>query len=280
MKPASFDMVRPRTLDEALLALQETDDAKIIAGGQSLVPSMNFRLAAPALLVDLNAVTGLSGVRRDEDRLIIGAMTRQATLLKDVLVAEHAPLIAQAAYYVGHVQTRSRGTIGGSLAHFDPSAELPLAIVVLGAQITLARSGSRRTIPASEFFLDALTTAIEPDEILTEIAIPIAPVGVRSTFREYAHRHGDFALVSVAAQAHGSELALGIGGLASVPLRCRAVEDAYAAGLIEESVLGSLIESDLGAVDALGDLHASAAYRKRLAGVLIRSALDDLKGAA
>jgi 2-furoyl-CoA dehydrogenase FAD binding subunit len=279
MKPASFDMIRPRTLDEALLALQETDDAKIIAGGQSLVPSMNFRLATPALLVDLNSVAGLSGVRRDGDRLIIGTMTRQATLLKDVLIAEHAPLIAQAASYVGHVQTRSRGTIGGSLVHFDPSAELPLAMVVLGAQITLARSGSRRTIPASEFFLDALTTTIEPDEILIEIAIPIV-LRMRSTFREYAHRHGDFALVSIAAQVHGSELALGIGGLASVPLRCRAIEDAYAAGLIEAGALDSLIESDLDAVDALGDLHASAAYRKRLASVLIRSALDDLRGTA
>src|ERR1700733_5203655 len=133
MKPASFDMVRPRTLDEALLALQEADDAKIIAGGQSLVPSMSFRLAAPALLVDLNAVAGLSGVCRDEGRLIIGAMTRQATLLKDVFIAEHAPLIAQAVSHVGHVQTRSRGTIGGSLVHFDPSAELPLTMVVLGA---------------------------------------------------------------------------------------------------------------------------------------------------
>ena len=280
MKPASFDMVRPRTLDEALLALQEADDAKIIAGGQSLVPSMNFRLAAPALLVDLNAVAGLSGVCRDEGRLIIGAMTRQATLLKDVFIAEHAPLIAQAVSHVGHVQTRSRGTIGGSLVHFDPSAELPLSMVVLGAQITLARFGSRRSIPAAEFFLDALTTAIEPDEILIEIAIPIAPSGMRSTFREYAYRHGDFALVSIAAQAHGSELALGIGGLASVPLRCRAIEDAYAGGLIEASALDSLIESDLDAVDALGDLHASAAYRKRLASVLIRSALDDLRGAA
>jgi CO/xanthine dehydrogenase FAD-binding subunit len=280
MKPASFEMVRPRTLDEALLAMKQADDAKIIAGGQSLVPSMNFRLAAPALLVDLNTVAGLGGVRRDEDRLVIGAMTRQAALLKDVLIAEHAPLIAQAASHVGHVQTRSRGTIGGSLVHSDPSAELPLAMVVLEAQITLARAGSRRSMPACEFFLGALTTAIEPDEILIEIAIPIAPSGLHSTFREYAPRHGDFALVSIAAQAHGRELALGIGGLASVPLRCRAIEDACAAGLIEASALDSLIQSDLEAVDALGDLHASAVYRKRLAGVLIRSALDDLKGAA
>jgi CO/xanthine dehydrogenase FAD-binding subunit len=280
MKPASFDMIRPRTLDEALFALKDADDAKIIAGGQSLVPSMNFRLAAPALLVDLNAVAGLSGVRRDEDRLIIGAMTRQAVLLKDVLIAEHAPLIAKAASYVGHVQTRSRGTIGGSLVHFDPSAELPLTMVVLEAQITLARAGSRRSIPAAEFFLNALTTAIESDEILIEVAIPIAPSGTRSTFREYAHRHGDFALVSIAAQAHGCKLTLGIGGLASVPLRCRAIEAAYAAGPIEASALDNLIESDLEAVDALGDLHASAVYRKRLAAVLIGSALDDLKGAA
>lgn len=273
-------MVRPRTLDEALFALKEADDAKIIAGGQSLVPSMNFRLAAPALLVDLNTVAGLSGVRRDEDRLIIGAMTRQAALLKHALIAEHAPLIAQAASHVGHVQTRSRGTIGGSLVHFDPSAELPLAMVVLEAQITLACASSRRSIPASEFFLGALTTAIEPDEILIEVAVPIARSGMRSTFREYAPRQGDFALVSVAAQAHGLKLALGIGGLASVPLRCRAIEDAYAAGPVEASTLDNLIQSDLEAVDALGDLHASAVYRKRLAAVLIRAALDDLKGAA
>jgi CO/xanthine dehydrogenase FAD-binding subunit len=276
MKPAAFDMVRPRTLDEALAALQGADDAKLIAGGQSLVPSMNFRLTAPSLLVDLNSVAGLSGVRHDVNFLRVGAMTRQAALLKDALIAAHAPLIVRAVSHVGHVQTRSRGTIGGSLVHFDPSAELPLAMIVLGAEFTLARSGSRRVVNAVEFFIDTLTTAIEPDEILIEIAVPVAPTGVRTTFREYARRHGDFALVSVAAQTNDSALALGIGGLTSVPFRCRAIEEAFAVGPIEPGVLDRLIEADLGSVDALSDLHASDTYRKRLAGVLIRAALDDV----
>jgi CO/xanthine dehydrogenase FAD-binding subunit len=237
---------------------------------------MNFRLTAPSLLVDLNTVAGLGGVRYEVGFLRIGAMTRQAALLKDALVAVHAPLIVQAVSHVGHVQTRSRGTIGGSLVHFDPSAELPLTMIVLGADFTLARSGSRRVVSAVEFFIDTLTTAIEPDEILIEIAFPVAPIGVRTTFREYARRHGDFALVGVAAQTNGAALALGIGGLTSVPFRCRAIEEAFAVGSIEAGVLDTLIEADLGSVDALSDLHASGAYRKRLASVLIRAALDDV----
>jgi CO/xanthine dehydrogenase FAD-binding subunit len=279
MKPAAFDMVRPATLDEALRALAASaDDAKIVAGGQSLVPTMNFRLAKPKLLVDLNRIAGLSGVRRDGDWLRIGAMTRQATLLDDALVTRHAPLLPKALPHVGHVQTRSRGTIGGSLVHGDPAAELPLVMRVLDAVFTIERVGARRLASAAEFFVDALTTGIEPDEILTEIAVPVAPEGARCCFGEYARRHGDFALVALACHYAPPKLAIGIGGLESVPRRCQGLESALVAADMRPADLAALIRDELAATEPLSDLHASGGYRRDLAAVLTNDILTELLG--
>jgi CO/xanthine dehydrogenase FAD-binding subunit len=270
MKPAAFDMIRPVALDEALHALAANpEEAKVIAGGQSLVPTMNFRLAKPKLLVDLNRIADLSGVRRDGDWLRIGAMTRQGRLLEDPLVTRHAPLLAQALTHVGHVQTRSRGTIGGSIIHADPAAELPLVMRVLDAVFTIERVGGRRTVGAADFFVDALITSIEPDEILTEISILVAPAAARCGFREYARRRGDFAIVALAWHHAPPKLAIGIGGLESVPRRCPALELALAAADIRSADFAALIRAELAAAKPLSDLHASSDYRQELAAVLL-----------
>jgi CO/xanthine dehydrogenase FAD-binding subunit len=277
MKPAVFDLIRPETLHDALLALAaHADEAKIIAGGQSLVPTMNFRLAKPKLLVDLNRIADLSGVRRDGDWLRIGAMTRQARLLDDPLVARHAPLLGEALAHVGHVQTRSRGTIGGSLAHADPAAELPLVMRVLDAVFTIERTRERRTVDAAAFFVDALTTSIEPDEILTEVAIPIAPQAARCGFREYARRRGDFALVALAYQYAPPNIAIGIGGLEAVPRRCHGLELALITENMRPNNLAALIRDELAATKPISDLHGSGDYRRELAAVLVGDVLSEL----
>jgi 2-furoyl-CoA dehydrogenase FAD binding subunit len=280
MKPAAFDMLRPETLEEALRVLAANgEDAKLLAGGQSLVPTMNFRLAAPKVLIDLNRVLALSGVRRDGDWLRVGAMTRQAELLENPLVAAHAPLLAQALAHVGHLQTRSRGTIGGSIVHADPSAELPLVMTVLDAMFTIERTGQRRTAKAGDFFVDALVTGIDADEILTEIAIPLAPEGARCEFREYSRRHGDFAIVAVACQYALPAFAIGIGGLEAVPRRCCTLEAALAQRKTEPQELLELIHAELAVTHPLSDLQAGGDYRRQLAAVLVADVLAEVLGA-
>jgi CO/xanthine dehydrogenase FAD-binding subunit len=277
MKPAAFDMLRPRTLPEALAALADrADDAKVIAGGQSLVPAMNFRLATPSLLIDLNTVDGLAGIRRGGDRLRIGAMTRQRELLKSSLVASHAPLLAKAVPHIGHVQTRSRGTIGGSLAHADPSAELPLVMVALDAELTLARRGSERTVPARAFFTGAMTTDLKADEILTEIALPAAPAGTRSTFCELARRHGDFAIVAVAVQYAPPDLTVAVGGLEAVPRYCAHLVQALRQRKVDRASLRTAIAAALAGAQPLDDLQAGAEYRRHLAAVLLEDAVAEV----
>ena len=255
------------------------DEAKVIAGGQSLVPTMNFRLAKPKLLIDLNRITGLSGVRRDGEWLRIGAMTRQATLLDDPLVARHAPLLSKALAHVGHVQTRSRGTLGGSLAHADPAAELPLVMRVLDAVVTIERAQSRRSLDAAALFVDAMTTGIEPDEILTEVAIPIASDAARCGFHEYARRRGDFALVALAYQYAPPKLAIGIGGLEVVPRRCHGLESTLMGNGIRPDNLAAIIREELADAIPMSDLHASGDYRRELASVLAVDALTELSSA-
>ena len=175
MKPCVFEMHRPRELLEALELLERHgDDARLIAGGQSLVPMMNLRIATPAILVDLNTVSGLSGIHRDGDVIRIGAMTRQQSLLDNELIRQHVPLMAEATRHIGHYSTRSRGTVGGSLANADPSSELALVAVTLGADLTIRGRTQTRIVGASDFFIDALRTALEPTEILTELAVAVA----------------------------------------------------------------------------------------------------------
>lgn len=277
MKPAAFEFFSPQSLDEALSLLSEyQENARVLAGGQSLVPLMNLRLAAPGVLIDLNRVEGLTGIHTDGPRLRIKAMTRQQELIDHPLVAEHAPLLAAAARCVGHVQTRSRGTIGGSLAHADPSAELPVALVALDAQLEVRSSRGMRAVPARRFARDALVNDLEPDEVLIEIAIPSTRASARVSFRELSRRHGDFAIVAVAAQYDADNLSIAIGGLEAVPRLCTQLMDTLRAQGFSRAGIEAGIERELAGVTPNEDLQASGEYRRQLARVVLHDCLREV----
>jgi carbon-monoxide dehydrogenase medium subunit len=280
MKPPRFDYLLPRSLDEALGILAEHgEEAKVLAGGQSLVPLLNFRLVRPAYLVDLNEIPGLDGLRVEDGRLAIGAMTRQRTVERSTLVRERCPLLADAMPQIGHAQIRNRGTVGGSLAHADPAGELPAVAAALGAELVLrSRRGERRLTPEA-FFVAYLTTAAEPDELLVEARGPVAPPRTGTAFLEVSRRHGDFAIVGVAATLTVDEggvctaCAVALTGVGPTPV---------IAGEAVRALVG--VKPDAGAFDEVGrrlasalrpdsDLHASSDYRKHLARVLTRRAL-------
>jgi CO/xanthine dehydrogenase FAD-binding subunit len=278
MKPASFEMARPRDLAEVLYLLSSHQDAKVIAGGQSLVPMMNLRIATPSMLIDLSRVGGLTGVSLADGQLRIGAMTRQKDLFGHPLVESAAPLIAAAIPYIGHVQTRNRGTIGGSLAHADPAAELPLVVVALDGTLVAKSQRGSREIPAKTFFVDALTTALAPDELLTEIKLPQAPKGARAAFREFARRRGDFAIASAAMQLvrHEGccELKASIGGVGPVPHACRELSAGFADGVPGPDRLAALIENEIALLEPQSDLQAGAEFRRHLARVALTDCLQ------
>jgi carbon-monoxide dehydrogenase medium subunit len=284
MKPASFEYYAPTTVDEALAHLAEYGwDAKVLAGGQSLIPMMNFRLAQPAVLVDLNNVAELFYIRPSRDGgLLIGAMTRQRQVERDSLVAERAPMIHAAQPKVAYPQIRNRGTFGGSIAHADPSAELVAASVALGAKFRLCSRRGERWVPADQFFVGLFTTVLEPDELLVEVALPPLPPRSGWSFLEVARRHHDFALVGAAAVA-------GLDGRG----RCEQarliffsvgdgpVEAHGAAGVLQgreptAEAIGEAAETAAEAdVDPNSDINASAAYRRHLVKVLGRRALTE-----
>ncbi len=281
MKPAPFDYTAPDTLEEALAVLAEHgDDAKPLAGGQSLLPLLNFRLARPAMLVDLNRLTDLDYARPDGNgSLRLGAMTRHRTLERDSAVARAAPLVAEAAPYIAHPQIRNRGTVGGSLAHADPASELPVVAVALDARFRVARAGGERWVEAGEFFVGLLTADLEPGELLVEVELPAMPSGSGWAFDELARRHGDYALAGVAAvltrdgdactRARLVYLSLGDG-----PVRARQAEamlesdGASDATIAEAARLAAEQE-----IEPSGDIHASASYKRHLAAVLTRRVL-------
>jgi len=293
MKPASFRYFRPDTLDEALALMAEhAGDAKALAGGQSLVPAMNFRIAQPAILIDLNRVSALASVgRADDGGLRIGGMTRHRTLEHSTLVGDAAPLITAAMPFVAHPPIRARGTIGGSLAHADPAAELPAVVLALGASVVLRRRTGTRTVPASGFFLGLYATALEPDELVTEIVVP--PRAPRSGWAidEVARRHGDYALAGVVA-----EIALDEAGAVSAArialfsvhdrpvLAHKAAEALVGARPDEEAIRAAASAAAGHDADPSADIHASAAYRRHLVGVLTRRvvtrAVERARGAA
>jgi CO/xanthine dehydrogenase FAD-binding subunit len=277
MKPAAFEMFRPQSLNEALRLLAEHQDtARVLAGGQSLVPLMNFRLATPAVLVDLNRVDSLAGIRADGAVLRIGAMTRQQRLIDDPLVAGHAPLLAAAARYIGHVQTRSRGTIGGSLVQADPSAELPAVFVALGAQLEIRSARGVRVASARGFFRDAMACDLAPDEILTEIVVPVASPRARVAFRELARRHGDFAIVAAAVQVDPPHIAIALAGLEPIPRLCTQLMGTIAASGFDRASFERGIARELSTATPNEDLQASADYRRALARVLLHDALAEV----
>jgi CO/xanthine dehydrogenase FAD-binding subunit len=228
VKPAPFEYAAPGTVDEALALLD--DDSRPLAGGQSLVPMLNFRLARPARLVDLERVAGLDRLEADGDVLRIGAMTRQAALERSPLVAERWPLLHQAVRLVGHPQIRSRGTVGGSVAHADPKAELPVALAALDARYHLRSSRGARTVAAADLAVGPLMTTLAPDELLVEIEVPAPAAGARSAFVEHARTHGDFAVAGVAAVIAPGHAAIALLGAEPRPVRAPAIEAALVAG--------------------------------------------------
>jgi len=280
MKPAPFAYVAPRTVEEVLdLLAEHGEDAKLLAGGQSLVPLLNFRLARPGLLIDLNRVPGLDGVRLDGGLLRIGAMTRQRTLERHAEVRARCPLLPEALRFVGHPPIRNRGTVGGSLAHADPAAELPALLACLDGEVVARGREGERVIPAAELFVGLMTTALTPQEVLTEVRmrLPSPPAGW--AFLEVARRHGDFALVGVAALlelgATGAvrDVRLSLFGVGPTPVRARAAEGALVGAAPTPEQLQRAAALVREAVEPESDLHASAEYRRHVAGVLTRRAL-------
>lgn len=278
MKPAPFDYVAPHTLDEAVAALARGGaDAKVLAGGQSLVPLLNFRLARPSLLVDLNRIPELAYVHLRNDGVAIGAMTRQVTIERDSELAIKQPLLNEAIRWVGHPAIRSRGTIGGSLAHADPAAELPAVAVCLDARLTVQSPRGRRTLAAEGFFKGYLTTALKPDEILVETLLPSLRPRTGQAFVEFARRHGDFALVGVAVsvQLDGESIRdarIVLTGVGGKPVRVREAETVLIGGSITDR-LGAAADAARTAIDPEADIHASKEYRAHLAGVLTERAI-------
>src|SRR5579859_4862279 len=278
MKPAPFEYVAPRSLDEALGALADGgSDLKLLAGGQSLIPLLNFRLARPSLLVDLNRVAELAYVSSRDRGVAIGAMTRQATIERDAQLRQAQPLLFEAIGWIGHAAIRSRGTIGGSLAHADPAAELPAVAVCLDARLRVVGLRGSREIAADDFFEGYLTTALEPDEILEETWLPPLAPGTGQAWVEFARRHGDFALVGVAASLTVSngvvrDARIVLTGVGGKPVRAREAETLLLGGSVLERV-GAAADAARTAIEPDSDIHASKEYRSHLTGVLTERAI-------
>ena len=276
VKPAAFDYHAPTTVSDAVgLLAEHGDDAKPLAGGQSLVPMLAMRLARFEHLVDLNGVADLTGVRVDGDVLRIAAMTRQRDIGRDPLVAEHAPLLAEATPHIGHFQIRNRGTIGGSVAHADPAAEYPAVALALDASIEVTSATGNRTIPAAEFFESTFVTTLAPDELLTAVLVPRQTGRTASAFDEIARRHGDFALVGAGCSlglddaGRIDRASIGMMGLGSAPRRAEAAEAALIGASpddVDAAEIGRLATAD---TDPTGDIHASADYRVRAGAHLV-----------
>lgn len=282
MKPARFAYYAPASVDEALALLTELrdQDAKVLAGGQSLMPMLNMRLARPKHLIDLNRIDQLSYLRpTPEGGLAIGALTRQRTLERAPEVASRAPLLAEALPLIGDRQIRFRGTIGGSLAHADPVGELPTIAVALDAELVIGRGAERRTVPATEFFVTFLTTVLEPEELLLEVRLPPAPSGAGFAFLELARQHGAYAIVSAAVQValqdgHVGQARIALGGVGPTPIRAVRAESALAGQEPTPTVIAEAARLAAEATDPSGDVHGSAAYRREMAEVYTRRALN------
>jgi CO/xanthine dehydrogenase FAD-binding subunit len=278
MKPAPFDYVRPNSLAEACALLAEDEDARVIAGGQTLVPMLAMRLARPARLIDILRLPELSGVREEEGAIVVGATTRQASAERDPVIRASVPMLARVLPWVGHPPTRNRGTVGGSIANADPSAEIPLVAVTLGAEIMLATPDGPASMPADDFFIGPMLTTINPGECVSAVRFPVWPhkrMGVG--FFEISARRSDFAFVAAAAQValdddgRCIQVALGVGGVGDRPLRLDM--SPLLGGTLDTASVNEAVNAASGELDAMSDLHASAAYRRRVAVELCGRAL-------
>ena len=280
MKPPRFDYLAPRTLDEALAHLHHHgDQAKILAGGQSLIPMLNFRLAHPGVVVDVNRLTDLAYVRQHDGGVAVGALTRQHAVERSELVRARVPVVAEACRLIGHAPIRHRGTFGGNLAHADPASELPAVMVALEAEMAVASRAGSRVIPAGQFFIGPLTTALRPGEMLTEIRIPAAPPRTGGAFVEMARRAGDFALVGVAAlvtldgAGRCVRARIALCGVGPTAVRARAAEDVLTGQEPTAAVLDEAADRAAAATSPPSDVHGSAEFRRKLAQHFARQAL-------
>ncbi|CAH0343914.1 xanthine dehydrogenase family protein subunit M [Bacillus sp. CECT 9360] len=281
MKPAKFDYYCPKSVETTLTLLDESGyDGKIIAGGQSLVPIMNMRLSAPECLIDINHLTDLDFIEFDDDRVKIGTLTRQSRVESSSMIKEKSGLLSEAVPFIGHVQTRNRGTFGGSLVHADPSAEIPLSLMASGGSVFIASSEGTREVEVEDFFVTYLTTDLSPTELLTEVHIPIWEGRIGYSFHEISRRHGDFALVASACQLtlddqdRISKVRLALGGVEAVPLLVEDINQIMIGEKLSESLLGKVADIVATSVDPESDLHASADYRRHLATVLAKRTLQ------
>ena len=282
MKPAKFEYFAPTSLAEALELLEEHgDDAKVLAGGQSLMPMLNMRLAQPKVVIDINRIPGLDYISpTPEDGLAIGALTRQRTVEKSDVIRERIPVLAAAIPSIGHFQIRNRGTVGGSISHADPAAELPAICLALGGELVLSSASDQRVLKAEDFFLAPLTTAIRPEELLTEIRLPARTEEWRWGFEEVCRRQGDFAMVGAVSllEMDGGGVCksacitmFGVGG---TPLRISRAEEALLGNPISDSALRDVSQIVSEELDPDSDIHASAAYRKEVGGVIARRTVE------
>jgi len=254
MIPSSFDYFRPQNLDEAVKFLSQHEDAKVLAGGHSLIPAMKLRLAQPGTVIDISRIGDLSYIREQGDKILIGAMTTHHDIESSALLKEKCPLLPEVAACIGDVQVRNKGTIGGSLVHADPAADWPAPILALDAELEIAGSNGRRAVSASEFFVDMMQTAVQPNEILSEIRIPKTAKSV--AYVKSAQKASGFAIAGVAVVIFGNQTRIGVTGVAAKPFRASSVENICAD------------------VEPLNDIHASAEFRAHLAQVNARRAVE------
>ncbi|WP_372728371.1 xanthine dehydrogenase family protein subunit M [Nocardioides sp.] len=284
MIPAAFDYLAPTTVEEALAALTEHgDEAKILAGGQSLLPVLRMRLNAPELVIDLGRITSLRGIREDGDSLVIGAMTPHSVVGSDPLVAEHAALISKAVEHLADVQVRHRGTFGGALAHADPAGDLGAPALALGAEFVIAGPGGTRTVGADDFFLGLFETAIGEDEILTEVRVP-KRTGWGSCYEKFVRVAHQWPIVAVAATVRRegdtiAEARIGLTNMGATPVRGRAVEEALLGQPVTEDAVRAAAAHAADGCTPPSDLNGDADYRRHLAGVLTRRAVLAAAGA-
>ena len=286
MKAAPFEYFRVADVDEACAMLAADESARVIAGGQTLVPMMVMRLARPTQLIDINRIVALSYIRADGDAISIGATTRQYLVEHDALIAAKLPLLARAIPFIGHAATRARGTIGGSLANADPAAELPLIAVILDASLSYRAGSASADIPAREFFVGPMTTALPAGACLMGVRFPVWPGKVGVGFHEVNARRSDFAFVSAAAQIEltddgkAKRIAIGVGAATDCPIRLESAEKQLAGTELDESKVKDAVHAALADIEPLADLHATAAYRRRVAVTLAARAIADARAHA
>jgi carbon-monoxide dehydrogenase medium subunit len=278
MIPSAFDFYAPRTLDEAVALLTEHEDAKVLAGGQSLIPAMRFRLAAPAVLVDINAIAGLDHIRETDTHLVIGALAREAALEEHTFIRERYPLLADAAHVIADPLVRNRATVGGNIAHADPANDHPAVMLAYGATVHAHGPRGERAIPIDDFFTGMFSTLLEPDELLTEIRIPRPGPGSGGAYIKVERKVGDYAISAVAVQLSMADdicqrIRIGLTNVSPAPLRAEAAERILAGQRLSEELLEAAGQAAAAACDPSGDLRGSVEYKRDLTRVLVKRAV-------